>query len=246
MMGEEFVWRISEKPGDDPDGDGVTRELSVGDITAMTVYTAGQETPTPIGRLAELGSCTAPDAATTARINTRQRLFAKIGCTTCHVPEMRLKTTIFEEPTLARRRQLLRPVPGEQGSRLRPEAPGEVRPGEGRGGAARGSRSRRRRDRAAVWRSEASRHGPAPRRARRRRRRSFVELAPLEWNGKVALIAPSVFLTAELWGVGNTGPYLHDDRAGTLARGHLVHGEDSPPAAAQPGAARRRNRATRT
>ncbi len=44
---EEAAWKA---PGADTtrdlDGDGVTRELSVGDITAMTVYTAALETPT--------------------------------------------------------------------------------------------------------------------------------------------------------------------------------------------------------
>src|SRR5262245_15492348 len=101
MMGEEFVWRIQDKAGEDPDGDGVTRELSVGDITAITVYEAGQETPTPIARLVELGLVATPDAAATGRINTGRELFARIGCTSCHVPEMRLKSTVFEEPTLA-------------------------------------------------------------------------------------------------------------------------------------------------
>jgi len=38
MEPEEFVWRLGEKVGTDPDGDGVSREFSVGDITAMTVY----------------------------------------------------------------------------------------------------------------------------------------------------------------------------------------------------------------
>ena len=61
------------------------------------------------------------------------------------------------------------------------------------------------------------------------------ELVPLMSNGQPAMIPPSVFLTTELWGVGNTGPYLHDDRAGTLAEAIVMHGEDKPPAAGQPG-----------
>ncbi len=31
------------------------------------------------------------------------------------------------------------------------------------------------------------------------------------------------------------GPYLHDDRAGTLAEAISMHGEDKPPAVGQPG-----------
>ena len=48
-------------------------------------------------------------------------------------------------------------------------------------------------------------------------------------------IAADEFLTAELWGVGNTGPWLHDNRAGTLREAIMRHGEDQPPAAGQPG-----------
>ena len=40
---------------------------------------------------------------------------------------------------------------------------------------------------------------------------------------------------AELWGVGSTSPYLHDDRAGTLHEAIALHGEDQPPAVGQPG-----------
>ena len=34
------------------------------------------------------------------------------------------------------------------------------------------------------------------------------------------------FLTPELWGVGTTGPWLHDGRALTLRQAILFHGED--------------------
>jgi CxxC motif-containing protein (DUF1111 family) len=62
-----------------------------------------------------------------------------------------------------------------------------------------------------------------------------VTLTPLQQGGKPVMLSPSEFLTPELWGVGNTGPYLHDDRAGTLAEAITLHGEDSPPPPGQPG-----------
>src|SRR5262249_15410688 len=34
----------------------------------------------------------------------------------------------------------------------------------------------------------------------------------------------SVFLTRNLWGVGSTGPYMHDGRATTLTEAILEHG----------------------
>ena len=53
-------------------------------------------------------------------------------------------------------------------------------------------------------------------------------------DGKKVMIEPDQFLTAELWGVGNTGLWLHDGRAGTLREAILLHGEDEPPAAGDP------------
>jgi CxxC motif-containing protein (DUF1111 family) len=58
---------------------------------------------------------------------------------------------------------------------------------------------------------------------------------PLKYDGKPVTIPVDQFLTAELWGVGNTGPWLHDNRAGTLREAILLHGEDAPPAAGSPG-----------
>ena len=37
----------------------------------------------------------------------------------------------------------------------------------------------------------------------------------------------SVFLTENLWGVGSTGPYLHDGRATTLAEAIALHGGEA-------------------
>src|SRR5258708_30063712 len=100
MQSEEFVWRLGDKAGPDPDGDGVTRELSVGDITAMAIYNAAQATPTELGRLAELGLVAAPDAAGKARVEKGRQLFTHVGCASCHLPRMHLAQTVFEEPEL--------------------------------------------------------------------------------------------------------------------------------------------------
>ena len=234
MMGEEFVWRIAAKAGDDPDGDGVTRELSVGDVTAITIYEAGQETPTSIKRLAELNLVAAPDSASMGRVGAGQELFAKIGCTNCHVPEMRLKSTIFEEPTLRGGGNYVDQFLASKDPDYDPKRPvkfdlakdAEVPRVESieKGGAI----VRLYGD---LKRHEMGRllEDPAPTAP------LTASLAPLEVNGKVALVSPSQFLTAELWGVGNTGPYLHDDRAGTLAEAIAMHGEDEPVAFGKPG-----------
>jgi len=54
--------------------------------------------------------------------------------------------------------------------------------------------------------------------------------APVVADGKPVPVGPSEFMTAGLWGVGNTGPWLHDGRAASLREAVLWHGEDTPPA----------------
>jgi CxxC motif-containing protein (DUF1111 family) len=62
-----------------------------------------------------------------------------------------------------------------------------------------------------------------------------ADFESLKYDGKPVKIAADQFLTAVLWGVGNTGPWLHDNRAGSLREAVLSHGEDAPPAVGAPG-----------
>lgn len=71
----------------DPDGDGVVNELTVGDITAVTIYQAALAIP---GRLIP--------RKFKDDIDRGEQLFSQIGCTTCHVPAMTLKSRMFSEP----------------------------------------------------------------------------------------------------------------------------------------------------
>lgn len=234
MQAEEFVWRLPPAAGPDPDGDGVTRELSPGDVTAITIYNAAQEAPTELARVAALGIVPAPDAAGSALIARGKTLFTQVGCATCHVPEMRLADTVFEEPTKRGAGQYVdaflagkdpdydtaRPVrfdlmKDSQEPRIEAHPQG--------GAVVRLYGDLKRHD---MGRKLAD---PVPGGA------LTVSLAPLQFDGKPAGVPASVFLTPELWGVGNTGPWMHDDRAGTLAEAITVHGEDSPPRPGQPG-----------
>ncbi|HVR73985.1 MAG TPA: di-heme oxidoredictase family protein, partial [Planctomycetota bacterium] len=54
-------------------------------------------------------------------------------------------------------------------------------------------------------------------------------------GGAFGTVAVGVFLTPELWGVGNSGPWLHDGRAGTLEEAISLHGVASPPPPGDPG-----------
>jgi CxxC motif-containing protein (DUF1111 family) len=234
MQGEEFVWRLGDKAGTDPDGDGVSRELSVGDITAMAIYNAAQATPTELGRLVELGLVAAPDAAAKARIEKGRQLFAQVGCTSCHIPEMHLAKTVFEEPNLGGGGNYLDHFLASKDPDYDPKRPAKfdllkdaVEPrleaGSNGGATVRLYGDLKRHD---MGRQLADPAPGAP---------LDSSLAPVQYGGAVALIAPSQFLTPELWGVGSTGPWLHDDRAGTIAEAIVLHGEDSPPAAGQAG-----------
>jgi Di-haem oxidoreductase, putative peroxidase len=231
MIGDELVWKkagAGKHP--DVDGDGVGRELSVGDITAMTVYTAAQETPTELGRLASLGYVAAPSAGDASRIEAGRRAFVTIGCARCHTPEMRLQNTRFEEPTLRGNGHYYdaalaaldkdydpkRPFAFDL---LKDAQPPRVKAAPGGGAVIRlyGDLKRH-----AMGRLLADPAGPSE--------SSGPDLEDLTYKGSAVMIPADHFLTAELWGVGNTGPWLHDNRAGTLREAILLHGEDVPPA----------------
>jgi hypothetical protein len=232
MLAEELVWfPPPEREADpDPDGDGVIRELSVGDVTAMTIYTAGQEVPQSLERLAELGMVAPPDAEIIAEIGRGRSAFEKVGCAVCHIPELRLENTVFEEPTLRGNgnyynERLAARDPGYDPRRpvrfdiLVDAQPPRVEAHSDGGALVRPYGDLKRHD---MGRHLADPAGPQP--------SSTADFEPLEVAGEVVLIGPTVFLTPELWGVGNTGPWLHDGRAGTLEEAILLHGEDEPPA----------------
>jgi hypothetical protein len=236
LVADELVWKkagAGKYP--DVDGDGVGRELSVGDITAMTVYMAAQETPTEAGALATLGYVQPVGADDAGRVEAGRKIFAALGCATCHTPEMPLLNTRFEEPTLRGRGQyydaaLSRLDPGYDPKRpfafdiLQQAQPPRAEARAGGGATIRlyGDLKRH-----AMGRLLADPAGTSE--------SIGADLEPLKYDGKAVTIAAEQFLTAELWGVGNTGPWLHDNRAGTLREAVVLHGEDAPPEAGSAG-----------
>jgi hypothetical protein len=73
---------------DDPDQDGVTDELTVGDITAVMVFMAGL----PIPQRVNLPQPKKGEAA------HGEQLFSQVGCAECHIPALPLNDTVFCEP----------------------------------------------------------------------------------------------------------------------------------------------------
>ncbi len=86
----------------DPDGDGVERELTEGQVTALVAYLAMQEMPVvkPPETLhhsqPRAPNLIAPTATVfTPRWTRGRELFHAIGCATCHVPMLPLKDPTF-------------------------------------------------------------------------------------------------------------------------------------------------------
>ena len=75
--------------GRDPDADGDANELTVGDITALTLFQATLPAPvqvTPATRVER-------EAAARGRV-----LFDQLQCSACHIPELPLASLLFTEP----------------------------------------------------------------------------------------------------------------------------------------------------
>ncbi len=212
---------------DDPDGDGVVGELSAGDITAIAIYVGAQEVPVAIERLVRQGL--APPLPTDrARLAERGRaLFSAIGCAECHRPELRLEDPVFEEPTLRGRGNYLDPdlIDAFGVDPARPFRFHLVREGDRprlephpQGGA-----------RVALF-GDLRRHHMGAQLADAQ----DTPVTGADGRPTGAVVPAATFLTAELWGVGNTGPWLHDGRAGTLEEAILLHGVDAPPPPGHP------------
>ena len=165
--------------GVDGDGDGVTDEAMIGEVSALAIFNTNLEPPVRAkgSALAERG----------------QRLFGRIGCVDCHsnhstnsvmltysFPEVEADPTanVYFASNLARK-------------------PAAFAPGL-RGGIS------------VPMFSDLKRHDMGP---------GLAETtgSPLD----------SFFVTARLWGVADTAPYLHDGRATTLTAAILAHGGDA-------------------
>jgi hypothetical protein len=73
----------------DPDGDGVTKEITDGQLTAEAVYLGLRETPVRVP---------AANPATQTCANDGEALFKQIGCTSCHTQAMAINNPVHIEP----------------------------------------------------------------------------------------------------------------------------------------------------
>lgn len=89
--GMESVERFGMNLTGTPDfgGSGVQDALTVGDITAITVYQASLPVP---------GRVLPKDLPLLTAVATGEKLFTQIGCAECHKPRLPLYTTTYSEP----------------------------------------------------------------------------------------------------------------------------------------------------
>jgi hypothetical protein len=71
----------------DPDQDGVTNELTVGDVTAAVIFQAALPVPRRSWQAGQY-----------AQVQRGEKLFDQVGCTGCHKPSLPLRSTVYCEP----------------------------------------------------------------------------------------------------------------------------------------------------
>ncbi len=232
MQPKEIVDKGSAGP--DPDGDGVEEEFSVGDITALAVYVGAQEIPSTRAALTAQALLPPPAPANAGAAARGEQIFRAIGCAHCHVTELRLDDPVFEEPTRRGDGNYADPDIDPSETALDPMQPfrfnlvmegdrPRLTPAAG-GGAIVALLGDLKRHNMGSHLADAQ---PTPVRD--------ASGAQLVLNGVAQVVDESTFLTAELWGTGSTGPWLHDGRAGSLDEAIRLHGTDAPPPSGDPG-----------
>ena len=236
----ELGMQAVEVVGDnvDGDGDGVRNELTIGDMTTLTVYMAAQPRPTTLLELNQLGLVEpALTSAQVSQINFGARVFNEIGCATCHIPQLTLTTPVFSEPSQnpAYRDGTNFPAGQPTAGVLTPANPVSfdltrdqpdniIRRADGSIRARLGSFTQRDssgRTIVALY-GDLKRHVMGPRLAEPVNEIAGDDVTPIPLNPRNRH-TPDTFLTENLWGVGSTAPYMHDGRATTLSEAIIEH-----------------------
>ncbi|MDE2821539.1 MAG: hypothetical protein OXI40_17545 [Chloroflexota bacterium] len=190
----------------DFDRDGVQRELTIGDITAVTVFQAALGTP---------GRVLPQDPVRQQEAIRGEMAFSEIGCASCHVPELYLESRFFSDPnpfnpanTMTDLSQEVRFDMTVQGMRPRLE-----RRGEG-----------------AIVRAftDLKRHSLCDPADRPDAIRFFCNETLLDSRPDArGRSGTEFFLTRKLWDVGSSPPYGHRGDLTTVSEAILMHGGEA-------------------
>ena len=190
----------------DFDRDGMQRELTIGDITAITLFQAALATP---------GRVLPEDAELRDAAIRGEQVFESIGCTGCHIPELPLESRFFSDPnpfnpanTMTDMSQTVRFDMTLQGQQPRLE-----RSGEG-----------------AIVRAftDLKRHSLCDPPEQADAIRFFCNEVLLDsrpdQDGRSGV---EFFLTRKLWDAGSSPPYGHRGDLTTLSEAILMHGGEA-------------------
>ncbi|WP_333831846.1 hypothetical protein [Rubrimonas sp.] len=178
----------------DFDGDGIGAEIGAGDVTALTLWQASL--PPPL-------RATPEDPLWRDAAAAGEAAFAAFGCAACHIPALPLDGLVFHEPA--------------------PGAPaGVLRQGE----AATVALDLGALDWAARLPRDAQGRALVPLYGDLKRHVIADPVRPVFGDELLGqrFVARDVFLTAELWGVADTGPYGHRGDLSTLDEAIRAHG----------------------
>lgn len=179
----------------DFDQDGVSDELSVGDVTATTIYQAALNTPGQV----------LPDDLDALRAVVRgERHFETVGCADCHLPSLKLETRLFSEPNPYNPDGNLKPADVSQPFTFDLTTQGQLprfEPASGGGIHVRAY-------------TDLKRHNLCDAQIRHFCNESVVQ------GG----IPTELFLTRRLWDVGNSAPYGHRGDLTTITEAIMAHG----------------------
>jgi hypothetical protein len=227
MQGSELLGSPTVDPATvDGDGDGITNEIFVGDVTSLTIYQAAQPRPTTRQELASLGLIPALTATENSDIAAGSTLFDQTGCNVCHIRQLLVNNVRFQEPSaLAAFRDASNLFPNG-----RSYAAGSFDPAnpvsfditrdqpENSEFALPNGQKLSNFTRDSSGRAVIALFGDL--------RRHNMGSGLSESIDEVGTGA-STFLTENLWGVGSTPPYMHDGRAVTLTEAILEHGGEA-------------------
>lgn len=208
-MQAEERFDLNPDKGFDPDydRDGVSRELTIGDITAATLFQAALGTP---------GRVLPADPEARRLVDRGEVLFEQIGCASCHTPVMILQSPLFVEPhplnppgTFNDTSQAIAFDMTKEGDKPRLEkAPG--------GGA--------------VVRAytDLKRHNLCDDLSHPEPMRFFCNETLAQGRpDQDGRPGAEFFLTRKLWDVGNSAPYGHRGDLTTITEAILVHGGEA-------------------
>lgn len=210
--------------GVDGDFDGVVNEVGVGDITALTIYQAGQPRPVTKLELASHGLMTL-SRQERKQINLGEEVFLDVKCASCHRPTLLLDDPVFSEPSqrtshrdslfpsgddpiahgLLPSKAITFDITTDMPDNIMTLADGSV---------------------VALGNFQKARNGQTM-------VNIFSDLKRHDLGAEVAEsvdekgTGAGVFITQPLWGAGSTAPYMHDGRSPTISDAIMNHGGDA-------------------